>query len=80
MRTNIEQLIESTGDLLYRVRIYDRDMQFTDEILEMDRIHEDLSHVNWKIVPEVIVRSAVEKLAKMKSRLVTMFEDLLFIA
>lgn len=81
MNTDIyQQLLTETEDLLYRVRIYDRDMVHTDEIIEMDRTHEMIGSLRWMSESEMFRTKAIEKLIRMRHRLLTMMEDLLFTA
>ncbi|MEK0313103.1 hypothetical protein [Cohnella sp. 56] len=81
MNTDIyQQLLTETEDLLYRVRIYDRDMAHTDEIIEMDRTHEMIGSLRWMGESEMFRTKAIEKLIRMRHRLLTMMEDLLFTA
>jgi hypothetical protein len=80
MNHTIELLMSAVGDLLYRVRVYDRRMLFADEIAEIDRTFERYSQTPWTIENEKSKRRAIEQLARMKSRLLTMLEDLLYIA
>ncbi|MDG0793306.1 hypothetical protein OMP38_22485 [Cohnella ginsengisoli] len=81
MNTDIyQQLLTETEDLLYRVRIYDRDMVHTDEIIEMDQTHEMISSLRWMGESEMFRTKAIEKLIRMRHRLMTMMEDLLFTA
>ncbi|MDI4646528.1 hypothetical protein [Cohnella hashimotonis] len=81
MNTDIyQQLLTETEDLLYRVRIYDRDMVHTDEIIEMDRTHEMIGSLRWMSESEMFRTKAIEKLIRMRHRLMTMMEDLLFTA
>jgi hypothetical protein len=80
MLNAFEQLLSETGDLLYRVRIYDRDLAYGEEIMEMDDLHAELTERHWSAETEFSKREAAEQLAAMKYRLLTLFEDLLFIA
>ncbi|WP_221469385.1 hypothetical protein [Cohnella nanjingensis] len=75
-----QQLMAETGDLLYRVRIYDRNLIHGDEILEMDRTYEMLNNMRWMGNSDLLRNIAAEKLLRMRRRLLTMMEDLLFSA
>ncbi|MCC3372887.1 hypothetical protein [Cohnella sp. REN36] len=81
MNTNtFQQLLAETGDLLYRVRMYDRELIHGDEILEMDRTYEMLNNMRWMDNSELLRSIAADKLLRMRRRLLTLMEDLLFSA
>lgn len=79
METKLGQLLDTTNDLLYRVRIYDRDLRFCDEILQLDRAYE-LAQAVVNLDNDKLQRKAFERLQEMRVRLLTMMEDLLFTA
>ncbi|RXZ80162.1 hypothetical protein EBB07_19585 [Paenibacillaceae bacterium] len=80
MMLHFEQLLKVTGDLLYRVRIYDRDLNHADEILQMDDTHLIIAQSKWMTHHDVWLETAISKLGHMKHRLLTMMEDLLYTA
>ncbi|QHW30344.1 hypothetical protein GZH47_05465 [Paenibacillus rhizovicinus] len=83
MNTMYKQLMDSTGDLLYRVRIYDRNLEKSDEILQMDE-----AYTRMRLAFEAIdarqdngmMERFAGKLQQMRTRLITMMEDLLHTA
>jgi len=75
-----EHLFETTGDLLYRVRIYDRELTKVDEIIEMDETYSMIERKLKNMDNDAWKDRAAHKLLQMKHRLVTMMEDLLFSA
>ncbi|TJY43345.1 hypothetical protein E5161_05505 [Cohnella pontilimi] len=80
MNHAIELLLSANGDLLYRVSKYDRHSQYQHEIEEMKRTFDTFAGLPWSIESEKTKKRAIEQLSRMKSRLVTMLEDLLYIA
>ncbi|MFS0722859.1 hypothetical protein [Paenibacillus sp. 1P07SE] len=75
-----ERLYNTVGDLLYRVRIYDRDLMNTDEIIAMDEAYEKIQVNKWMMGSPQWQDRAIEKLEHMNYRLVTIMEDLLYTA
>ncbi|GBF74513.1 hypothetical protein PA598K_02861 [Paenibacillus sp. 598K] len=75
-----ERLYTTVGDLLYRVRIYDRDLMNTDEIIAMDETYEKIQVNKWMMGSPQWQERAIEKLENMNYRLVTIMEDLLYTA
>ncbi|WP_219836381.1 hypothetical protein [Paenibacillus sp. R14(2021)] len=74
------RLMDSTEDLLYRVRIYDRNLEKSDEILQMDeaysRMRQAFDAIDARCDSSRMERIAA-KLQQMRIRLITMMEDLL---
>ena len=77
---HFERLYSTVGDLLYRVRIYDRDLMNTDEIIAMDEAYEKIQVNKWMMGSPQWQDKAIEKLGQMNYRLVTIMEDLLYTA
>ncbi|MBM7565744.1 hypothetical protein JOC55_002690 [Paenibacillus sacheonensis] len=79
-----KQLMDSTEDLLYRVRIYDRNLEKSDEILQMDEAYSCVRQAFDTIDVRQDNSGRVERLAarlqQMRTRLITMMEDLLYTA
>ena len=80
MNNYFEKLYDTTGDLLYRVRIYDRDLINMDEIIAMDEAYEKIKINKWMMGSPLWQEKAIEKLKHMNYRLVTIMEDLLYTA
>ncbi|MFC5703537.1 hypothetical protein ACFPVX_19815 [Cohnella faecalis] len=80
MNMTIRQLAETTSDLLYRVRVYDRDLKYSDEIIAMDDTHSALKKAVLHGEGGRHRERAIEKLQQMRRRLLTMMEDLLYTA
>jgi hypothetical protein len=80
MNNNFEHLFAATGDLLNRVRLYDRNLIKSDEIVELHRDYRKIETKMKHIENEACLERAIEKLQQMKFRLLTMMEDLLFTA
>lgn len=80
MNHTLEQWMQDVGGLLRRVRTYDRRRMYREEIAEMDEAFAKLSRTYINKEEELSDRQTLEQLAAMKVRLLTMFEDLLFIA
>jgi hypothetical protein len=79
MHQLLENLWNATDDLLYRVRIYDRNLAYSDEIVKMDELHRKIESLRVSD-DERLVAFGVDKLKEMRTRLLTMMEDLLFTA
>ncbi|MBB6636351.1 hypothetical protein [Cohnella thailandensis] len=79
MHQLLENLWNVTDDLLYRVRIYDRNLAYSDEIVKMDELHRKIDSLRVSD-DERLLAFGVDKLKEMRSRLLTMMEDLLFTA
>ncbi|MBO7743918.1 hypothetical protein I8J29_06905 [Paenibacillus sp. MWE-103] len=77
-----KRLMDSTEDLLYRVRIYDRELKKCDEILQMDEAYGQLRQAFDAIDSrnESAMERVAAKLQQMRQRLITMMEDLLHAA
>ncbi|THF73847.1 hypothetical protein [Cohnella fermenti] len=75
----LEQLWETTDDLLYRVRIYDRKLAYSEEIMRIDELHGKLASLRVTD-DEDLIAYGIEKLRGLRLRLLTMMEDLLFTA
>lgn len=73
----LEQMMTDVGGLLERVQTYDRNRTYREEIAKMERSYEKLKRGGNAGEPD---RAVLEQLAGMKVRLLTMFENLLFIA
>ncbi|MFC5651647.1 hypothetical protein ACFPYJ_21530 [Paenibacillus solisilvae] len=76
----VEQLFEATGDLLYRVRMYDRELSNSLEISQMDETYRTIKNSKWVMGSELLRDRTILKLQQMKFRLVTMMENLLYTA
>lgn len=79
MHQLLENLWNATDDLLYRVRIYDRNLAYSDEIVKMDELHRKIESLRVSD-DERLVAFGGDKLKEMRTRLLTMMEDLLFTA
>ncbi|QHT60380.1 hypothetical protein GXP70_10795 [Paenibacillus lycopersici] len=83
MNTMYRQLLESTEDLLYRVRIYDRNLEKSDEILQMDEAYKRMRQA-FDVIEARQDSGMMERFAarvqQMRTRLITMMEDLLHTA
>ncbi|WP_027091040.1 hypothetical protein [Cohnella thermotolerans] len=80
MTPTFEQLWASTADLLHRVKKYDRHMAFSREISEISEAHRMLGVMKKMAGAEPMADRAVEKLKRMRQRLLTIMEDLLYTA
>lgn len=81
MRTStFEQAWAGTADLLYRVRQYDRRQRFGSELGELNEAHRMLGMMVQMAGGEHLADEAVEKLKRIRQRLLTMMEDLLYTA
>lgn len=82
MNAMYQRLMDSTEDLLYRVRIYDRNLEKCDEILQMDEAYSRMRQAFDAIDARNV--GALERIAarlqQMRTRLITMMEDLLHTA
>lgn len=83
MNMMYERLLDATEDLLYRVRIYDRDLAKSDEILQMDeaysRMRQAFHAIDARQDAKAMERISA-KLQQLRMRLITMMEDLLHTA
>ncbi|RUS48400.1 hypothetical protein [Cohnella sp. AR92] len=75
----LETLWNATSDLLYRVRSYDRKLAYSEEVLRMNEQLRRIEGLKFSDDEELIALE-VEKLKEMRSRLLTVMEDLLFTA
>ncbi|MFC3345342.1 hypothetical protein ACFOHW_23520 [Paenibacillus abyssi] len=80
MKEYLEELFETTGDLLYRVRIYDKDLQNSEEIMAMDDAYSTIEKSKWMMHNEIWLEKTIDKLKNMRYRLLTMMENLLYTA
>jgi len=80
MRPDFEQLWANTADLLSKVRIYDRKKTFSEEIVELDETHRALAVMKKLPGAELMMDRSIEKLKRMRHRLLTIMEDLLYTA
>jgi len=80
MKHTFEYLFESTGDLLYRVRMYDRDSIHREEIMQLDETHSMIGNTKWMAESDLLREHAAWKLVRMKQRLLTLLENLLYTA
>lgn len=80
MNQHFNQLLQTTGDLLQRVRQYDRASMNREEITHMDDTYRLLARTQWMRDSDLLRERAIVKLQQMKSRLITLLEDLLYTA
>ncbi|MBD2847904.1 hypothetical protein IDH44_22135 [Paenibacillus sp. IB182496] len=80
MQEYFEEILETTGDLLYRVIIYDRELNNCDEIVALDEAYTAIKKSAWMSSNSVWLGKAIERLERMKARLLTLMEDLLYTA
>ncbi|WP_274651815.1 hypothetical protein [Paenibacillus humicola] len=80
MKQSFETLMESTGDLLHRVRKYDRDLMHSEEIKRLGETHALIGQAIWVADSDPLRERVMEKLIRMKIRLMTLLENLLYTA
>ncbi|TVY00610.1 hypothetical protein [Cohnella terricola] len=80
MKSSLEQLLATTDDLLYRARIYDRNLLRRDELLRMGEMRDSLVRNRWIADNGPLRDRAVETLLLMRQRLITLLEDMLYTA
>jgi len=80
MKPTFEQLLATTDDLLYRARIYDRNMLHSDEIVRMAEMRKSLVRNRRNDDSNPLRDRAVDTLIIMRQRLLTLLEDMLYTA
>ncbi|WP_308638946.1 hypothetical protein [Paenibacillus silvisoli] len=79
MDHRFERLLKSTEDLLYRVRIYDRNSHRSDEITQMDEVcgRMSLAYHSLQQCDDRSLEHLAIRLQQLRIRVITMMEDLL---
>ncbi|MBP3964282.1 hypothetical protein [Paenibacillus lignilyticus] len=79
MNTMYERLLRSTEDLLYRVRIYDRNLTRSEEITQLDEAYGLMSTALLRSQgsDDHSMECFASRLQQVRLRLITMMEDLL---
>ncbi|SDW86094.1 hypothetical protein [Paenibacillus sp. CF384] len=79
MNTMYERLLRSTEDLLYRVRIYDRNLTRSEEITQLDEAYGLMSTALLRSQgsDDHSMEYLASRLQQVRLRLITMMEDLL---
>ncbi|MBW7473618.1 hypothetical protein K0T92_02535 [Paenibacillus oenotherae] len=80
MNQHFNQLLHTTGDLIRRIRRYDRESINREEIALMDDTYRLIARTAWVKDSDLLRERAIMKLQQMKTRLITMMEDLLYTA
>lgn len=80
MNQQFNHLLHTTGDLLQRVRQYDRNSANREEIIRMDEAYRLLARTKWMKDSDLLRERAIAKLQQMKARLITLLENLLYTA
>ncbi|MCQ6558235.1 hypothetical protein [Paenibacillus mendelii] len=74
MQRSLEQLFKSTGDLLQRVRKYNRDPIHRESIMAMNETYSVISKAKWLQDSDLFRQWTIDRLRRMEYKLLTILE------